>query len=126
MDELIEILAEHFRQIFCQLERIERILRAQDAQGKNIMATLDDITTEISAETTLIGSVQTLITKLESQVSAAGGDQTKIDAIFANAQANAAALTAAIATNTPAAPVTPQTPANSPVTPTVDPSAPAS
>lgn len=65
--------------------------------------TLADIQQEITDEKTLIAGVGTLISGLEDQVLAAKGDQAKINQIFTDAKANADALTAALATGTPAA-----------------------
>jgi len=72
--------------------------------------TLQDIITEISTQATLIGSVQTLVAGLKQQLAdALAGTtlppavQAQVDAIFAAAEANNAALTQAVTANTPAA-----------------------
>lgn len=67
-------------------------------------ATLDEISADVTGESTLIDSLSTLLSGLAAQVKAAAGDQTKIDAIFAAAESNKAKLATALAANTPAAP----------------------
>ena len=73
------------------------------------MATLDQIKADVEAEATLIAGVGTLIDGLKAQIAAAlppgtltADQQAEIDAIFATAEANKAALAAALQANTPA------------------------
>jgi altronate dehydratase len=86
-------------------QKQDRILH----QLNKIMATLDDLLSDVTAESTLIGSVSALITSLQQQVSdALSGTtlppavQSKVDAVFNQAEANKAALTAALTAGTPA------------------------
>lgn len=74
------------------------------------MATLDEVLADVQAETTLISGVSTLIDGLKSQLSAALANvnltpavQAQVDQIFATAEANKAALAAALTANTPPA-----------------------
>lgn len=79
----------------------------------------------VQSETTLVGGVTALVTTLEQQItsitngsSLSPTDQNNINAAFTAVTAQAAELTAALASNTPAAAVTPgATPAGS-TTPT--------
>ncbi len=66
--------------------------------------TLDDVLAEMEQESTVDDSIIALLNGLQAQVAAAGGNQAKIDAIFAAAQANIAKVSAAVTANTPAAP----------------------
>ena len=81
---------------------------------ENIMATLDQITQDIQDEATSIAGVSTLIAGLKQQLAdALSGTtlppavQTKVDAIFAGAEANKAALAAALTTTPSGSPVPP-------------------
>ena len=71
------------------------------------MASIDDLVTAVDSETTLEGSVETLLTGIAAQLKAAGLDATKVNAVFDKVTANNAALTAAITANTPVDPTTP-------------------
>ena len=82
--------------------KLNRIIISQE----HIMATLDDIVADVTAETTAIASVATLIQGLRDQIANAGltpADQAKVDAIFAAAEANKAALATALDANVPPA-----------------------
>ncbi len=72
-----------------------------------IMASLDQVLQDVTDETTAIASVSALIQGLLDQIKNAGlsaADQAKVDAIFAGAEANKAALATALAANVPPAP----------------------
>lgn len=82
---------------------------------ETIMATLDDVLAEVTKETTAIGGVTALIAGLRQQIADALNTHTippavqaKVDAIFAAATANNAAIAQALAD--------PGTPKNEPVT----------
>lgn len=73
------------------------------------MATLDQLIEDTAEETTLIGSVSTLIQGLQVQIKdALKGEkltpeaQAKVDEVFKRLEANKAALADAVASNTPA------------------------
>ena len=104
----------------CREDRIEqglarlmaRFATQQDLtqMEQRLMAKLDDIVADVTAETTLIEGVSTLVTGLKQQLAdALTGEnlspeaQAKVDQIFATAEANKAKLAAALADNTPAA-----------------------
>lgn len=85
------------------------ILAAITDLKETIMATLDDITADMTEETTAIGGISTLVQGLRQQLAdALSGTtlppavQAKVDAIFTAAEANKGALAAALAANTPA------------------------
>ena len=90
------------------------------------MATLDDVLAEVTKETTEIGGITALIAGLRNQIADALSSQTippaiqaKVDAIFAAATANTAAIVQALNDpGTPAPVVTPPAPV---VTPAPDP-----
>lgn len=96
--------------ILHRLDKIEHLLHKILTKENIIMATLDDVISDINDETTLIESVSTLITGLEDQINAllAGAltpeQQAKVDLIFAGAEANKAKLAAALVANVPPAP----------------------
>ena len=77
-----------------------------------IMATLDDVLAEVTKETTEIGGITALIAGLRKQIADALSSQTippaiqaKVDAIFAAATANNAAIVQAL--NDPGTPPAP-------------------
>lgn len=116
-----------------QLEEILAKLTTLTNEGASIMATLDEVLAEVTAQTTEIDGVTTLIKGLEQHVTdlLAGevtpAGQAKIDALFATLKANGGALNAAVAIGTPPAPVVPaDTPAPTvtPVDPAAAPAAP--
>lgn len=90
---------------------LEELVRKVDLIGQKVnaeMATLDDILNDVTAEPTLIASLSTLLTGIQSQLAAALAGttlptavQAKVDAVFAAAEANKTALTAAVAANVP-------------------------
>ena len=67
-------------------------------------ATLDQVLADVTDESTAIDSVSALIQGLRDQITAAAGDQTKIDQIFQAAESNKAKIAAALAANVPPAP----------------------
>ena len=82
-------------------------------EDSKLMATLDDILADVSAESSQIDGVTTLISGLEQQIAdALSGTtippavQAKIDAAFAGMQTNDAKIAAALAANVPPAPTT--------------------
>jgi hypothetical protein len=67
------------------------------------MATLDDLVADVGQETTVDGSIVTLLNNLAAQLKAAGQDQAKLDALHLAIQGNIATIQAAVTANTPAA-----------------------
>ncbi len=83
-----------------QLNRIEAKLDAILTNQEKEMAALDDLTTQVAANTTVEGSAVTLIQGLAAQLAAAGTDPTKLAALQASLKTSADALAAAVAQNT--------------------------
>jgi hypothetical protein len=74
---------------------------------EKIMASLDETLAAVQAETTVDDSIIALLNGLAAQIAAGGlsaADQAKVDAIFAQAQANAQKVSDAVTANTPAPP----------------------
>lgn len=86
---------------------------------------LDTIKQDVTANTTVTGSAVALLTSLKSELDAAiaaqanGDDGAALAALSTSLESNTSALAAAVAANTPAAPVVPPAPV-----PVPDPSAP--
>lgn len=68
------------------------------------MATLQNVTDLVTQETTVEGSVLTLLQQLAAQVAALQPNQAAIDALAAQIQSNITALQGAVTANTPAEP----------------------
>lgn len=107
MSSLITIQNLH---IHCDPEKLDRILRNQET----IMATLDQVLSDVTDESTQLDSLSTLITGLKQQLADALSGinlpapvQAKVDAIFTQAEANRDKLATALNANTPAANVNP-------------------
>lgn len=85
---------------------LDQILAGQStavANQEKLMSTLADVTADVAAETTVEGSVLTLLQGLAAQVAALQPNQASIDALHASLQGNITAMQAAVAANTPAA-----------------------
>lgn len=72
-----------------------------------IMAALDDLTAQVTANSTVLQSAVTLINGIADRITAAGVDPAKLAALTASLKTDDDALAAAVAANTPAAPPTP-------------------
>lgn len=83
-------------------QKLDRILQLLKFQGEKIMATLDQLTTDVAAETELDQSAITLINGLAEQIKAAGTDPVALKALTDKMEANAVALAAAVKANTSA------------------------
>jgi len=86
-----------------EFEAIKSQLATLTIQGVRMMATLQQIADDVAAEATVISGISTLIDGLETQLAAALANsgitpevQAQIDTIFAGAEANKAALAAAL------------------------------
>jgi uncharacterized protein YoxC len=86
--------------IFNLFAQIDAILSNQE----KIMATLDDLQADVTAEDTVIDSAITLLKGLADALKAAGTDPAKLAALHTDITAKTDALAAAVAANTPAAP----------------------
>ncbi len=91
---------------------LREMLRAISTQETQLMATVDDIATDVAAEDTVIGGAVTLLQGLSAALAAAGTDPAKLATLATDITTETATLAAAVAANTPAAapgapPVTP-------------------
>jgi hypothetical protein len=87
--------------------KLDSIIKTQET----MMATLDEVLADVTAESTDIASLSALIDGLRQQVADAlagttlpPATQAKVDAIFTAAEANKAAIAKALAANTPPTP----------------------
>jgi len=83
-------------------EKVDRILAKEIRMAK----TLDDVLADVTAQTTVVQSVLTLIEGLKQQLAdaLASGDPAKVQAVLDGLEANTASLSAAVTANTPAPP----------------------
>jgi len=88
-----------------RLARVESMLAQLLCLSGGIMATLDELLADVADETTVIASVELLLTNLSTQLAAAiaSGDPTKVQAVRDAISVNKARLSAAVVANTPAA-----------------------
>lgn len=77
---------------------------------QNIMAAIDDLTTQVASNRTVIESAVVLINGIAARITAAGVDPAKLAALTADLKAKDDELAAAVVANTPAAPPAPPTP----------------
>lgn len=91
---------------------IHRIARKQTT----MTTSLETLTAQVAASTTVMGSALTLIAGFSAELAAAKGDPAKLDALDASLKASTDALAAAVLANTPAAPPA-EVPAAAPTTP---------
>ena len=89
-----------------RLARIENKLNLVLTQEAKIMASIGDVQSAVSAETTVVASVVTLLNQLSTLLKAAiaSGDPTALGTVVDAINANAASLAAAVTANTPASP----------------------
>lgn len=86
------------------LGEVLRLLRQIIQKDDQIMATLADLQASVTAEDTVIDSAMALLTGLAAQIAALAPNQAAIDALAADVTSKTAALSQAVAANTPAAP----------------------
>jgi len=89
------------------LRSIDARLANLETQGLKTMSALDDLTTQVAANTSAEQSAITLINGLAAQIAANATDPAKIAALASQLKTSADALGAAIVANTPAAPPAP-------------------
>ncbi len=94
-----------------RLDNLDRTTQAILANQEKIMATLDEVLTDVTDEGTKLDSLSALIAGLKQQIAdALAGTtlppavQAKIDAVFAGVEANKAKVQAALDANVPPAP----------------------
>jgi len=92
-----------------QLAQINSKLDTLIAREASEMASMDDIKAAVVNETTVIGSVTTLLTQLSQQLSDAlkNEDPAEAQAVLDEVNANIKALSDAVAANTPQPPPAP-------------------
>ncbi len=116
---IVSDIASRCQRLLIDLDVLRDEHRRQLEKENTIMATLDDLVTDVAAETTLAGSIKTLVqgvaaklTDLSAQLAAAiaANDPAKIQQVHdaltaanASLQASADALTAAVPANVPGA-----------------------
>lgn len=84
------------------LSNQQKLLQGEVAMSQQ----LDDLTTQVAANTTVEESAVTLINGIAAQLAAAGTDPVKLTALKNSLSASAGDLAAAITANTPAPPAT--------------------
>jgi hypothetical protein len=104
-------MTTEFSVLFClgliQLAALARLIYSSRAMEIKEMASIDNLTAAVTAEETVVASVEALLTTLVADITAANnGQNPAIDAITAKITADTAALSAAVVANTPAAPAT--------------------
>lgn len=94
-----------FRIIMAKVDQILANQGAVAAQENTIMmATLQELSTEVTRETSIDQSVLALIQGLIAQVEANKTDPAALDGLLTQMKANADSLAAAVTANTPQAP----------------------
>jgi len=96
-----------FRTLDRKLDRLLQMTEAILEKENGMSQALDDLATQVTANTTVEESAVTLIKGLAAQIAAAGTDPAKLQALQASLKASADDLAAAIAANTVADPNTP-------------------
>lgn len=115
------LLDRHMSRLEWRLVRIEKLLVNIVVKGNRTMSDIKNLESAVKADTDATNAALTLIKGIAAQLAAAQGDPAKVQALVDQLNANAAALSAAVAENTPAAP---PAPAPAPA-PTPDPAPPA-
>lgn len=88
--------------ISTKLDEVVQLLTNQNKEITKMSATLDDALAEVQRQGTIEDSMEALLKTIEAEVTAAAGDQTKIQAVFDGLKANNDRAAAAIVANTPA------------------------
>lgn len=88
-------------------QKLDRILQLLTFKLEKIMATLDQLTADVAADTSAVNSAVTLINGLAQQIKDAGTDPVALKALTDQLEANTASLSAAVVANTPAVPPAP-------------------
>lgn len=90
--------------INAKLDQVLARLTTLDTQEKAQMAILDDLTTQVKANTDAEASAVLLLNQLHTLLVAAGTDPVKLKALSDDLAASATNLAAAIVANTPTGP----------------------
>jgi hypothetical protein len=96
----------HRRRVERKLDQIITLLTALAVKEGQMAKTLDDVQADVTAQTTVVSSVVTLLQGLKAQldVAIASGNPAKVQAVADALEANTTALANAVAANTPAQP----------------------
>jgi uncharacterized protein YoxC len=86
-----------------KLDRILSLLATILQKEGQLMAAIDDLQADVTAEDTVIDSVVVLLKGLSAALATAGVDPTKLAALRADIQSKTQSLAAAVVANTPAA-----------------------
>lgn len=108
--EQLDRVAEKLDTVIHQNETILRLLKASIVGEESIMALLDPIASEVARQTTVVGSVVSLLSGLAAQLTANANDPAAVAALASQIKLNTDALAAAVVQNTPAAAPTPPAP----------------
>ena len=106
--DVFEQEADH---LFFHIMELLQLMETIKTNQEKMMSQIDDLTSAVSAEDTVIDSAITLLNGLSSQLAAAGTDPAKLQALQTDIQNKTQALAQAVAANTPAAPSTTPAPA---------------
>ena len=96
-----------FRTLDRKLDRLLYVMEAVLEKEKGMSQAMDDLATQVAANTTVEESAVTLINGLAGQLANAGTDPAKVQALQQSLKASADDLAAAIAANTVADPSNP-------------------
>lgn len=98
---------QQFNTIVNRLDTIISLLSNIINKENTLMATLQNVTDAVAAESTVDDSIITLLNGIVQQLkdAQASGDPAALDAVVAGIQANTAKIQSAVTANTPAAPV---------------------
>jgi len=96
-------LYHHDRQVEVLLSEILGKLNLILNQMETIMTAVDDLTTQVTANSSVIDSALVLINGIAARIEAAGVDPAKLQALVTELKTKDDALAVAVADNTPAA-----------------------
>jgi len=102
LDFLYRYTKQEFMHVHDRLDTISGKLNDLKRQGVIELAGIEDVVAAVTAQSTVIDSVETLLAQLKALVEAAGTDPVKIQAALDAVLANTARLQAAVVANTPA------------------------
>lgn len=99
-----------FSSLLNQLGRIESKIDILTTKENKEMALIDDVQNTVAQQTTVVGSVVTLVQQIKAALDAAGTDQAKLQAIKDSLDANDTTLANLVVANTPTATTEPPAP----------------
>lgn len=95
---------KQYRQLVTLIQEVKGTQQTIIVKGDNVLKELDDLTAQVKANTTVIGSALTLIQGFQEKLDAAiAAGPAALNALSAELKQNDDALSAAVAANTPAA-----------------------